>query len=501
MSFQKNARLVAMSRYAEASFGAGVTPNATAPTSHIQLLADRDASKSKIGLTILDNSNQATGEDEATETYQGKRSASMPIGMDLDDEHLPRLCLAHFGGIAQSTLAAAAGGLPVVTQQIITRLNRANSLQLPSYEFVDYLPGSQLDRRLESCVSQELKLTIINDDATQRMKMSQTWIGSGRVRRPSNLIWSPTSGYHVQKSSGRHYFTGLHAALRIGDYDGSGAGQNVVDYADCTVRKIEATFTNVTNENESYCPGAGQYFYSISGSGTAILWKASTAHALNAYVVFSGRVYKVTDIGSSPNQSGASGPTHTSGAVTNGDLELTFVNFNGIAAFGASTPVVLSEYVAYSDRLYKVTIAGTTHATTVPTHTSGTASNGTATLKFIIVMSESGAVAGQQLQQSRSSALQIVVDAKADSPFNDDLDNQKKLDLVFGAVGRYLRPGYRAQMLFHLYQITWKVVDEVDLNDFLRYTLEPLVQLDQAQGKVLDVTCQNSALATEYIAA
>lgn len=48
----------------------------------------------------------------------------------------------------------------------------------------------------------------------------------------------------------------------------------------------------------------------------------------------------------------------------------------------AATAVLVGEQYFYSGRLYTVTGAGTTHASTAPTHTSGSASNGTATLAY-----------------------------------------------------------------------------------------------------------------------
>jgi len=48
----------------------------------------------------------------------------------------------------------------------------------------------------------------------------------------------------------------------------------------------------------------------------------------------------------------------------------------------ASTPVLVGQQYVVSNRLYTVTGAGTTHASTAPTHTSGSATNGTATFTY-----------------------------------------------------------------------------------------------------------------------
>jgi hypothetical protein len=48
----------------------------------------------------------------------------------------------------------------------------------------------------------------------------------------------------------------------------------------------------------------------------------------------------------------------------------------------ANTAVTTGQQIYYSNRLYTVTVSGTTHASTAPTHLSGSASNGTATLAY-----------------------------------------------------------------------------------------------------------------------
>jgi hypothetical protein len=51
-------------------------------------------------------------------------------------------------------------------------------------------------------------------------------------------------------------------------------------------------------------------------------------------------------------------------------------------AFAASTAYTVGTQIFYSNRLYNVTTAGTTHSSTVPTHTTGAVANGTATLTY-----------------------------------------------------------------------------------------------------------------------
>jgi hypothetical protein len=493
MSFRQQDQLFAQSRKPQDDYQTPVTPNADAPTSHVQLLATREQTNFTYGISLLDNADQATGTDEPTETYVGRHNAEGQLDIQLDVEHSVRWHLAHFGGLATAELAAASSPYPVVNEHTVSRQDLAASLQLPAYEFVDYLPGSKKNRRYLSMLSRELQITGVNEDTVQRMTVRQSYVGSGKLIEPSGLIWAPTSGYHVEAATNRKYFTGLHARLSIGDYDGSGAGQNVVNYADCRLRRWNVTYRNEYLEAEAICPGAGLYFYNVNGN----VWKATTVVAEDDVLVWQGRIYLVTAV-TGDAETGASAPVHTTGSAANGDATLQLVNFGGIANWLASTPVALGEYLASEGRLYLVTVAGTT-TTTTPQHTSGTATNGTATLKFIAVIAESGAVSGQLLLVRRTAEPEFVIDAEANSPFIEDQRGQKPLDIVFGAIGGLIRPTYNYQMLHHLYNVSYETVGETFLNGLLRYTIKPRVKLDLAQNKVVEVKFRNSKADSEYV--
>jgi hypothetical protein len=139
------------------------------------------------------------------------------------------------------------------------------------------------------------------------------------------------------------------------------------------------------------------------------LWTASTAYTLNTQVYYANNLYTVTTAGTT----GSTAPSHTSGAVSNGSATLTYVgkpatvkatlSVSSIIRFDitdpgigynaaptinigtqwtASTAVTIGQQIWYSNRLYTVATAGTTHASTAPSHNSGTVSNGSATLTY-----------------------------------------------------------------------------------------------------------------------
>lgn len=95
-----------------------------------------------------------------------------------------------------------------------------------------------------------------------------------------------------------------------------------------------------------------------------------------SYLSVDGRYYKVTTAGTT----GTTAPTHTSGAASNGTASLTYTG--KLSQFVISTTVALNNYLSYDGRYYQVTTAGTT-GTTNPTHTTGVVANGTAQLTYV----------------------------------------------------------------------------------------------------------------------
>jgi hypothetical protein len=78
------------------------------------------------------------------------------------------------------------------------------------------------------------------------------------------------------------------------------------------------------------------------------------------------------------------------------------------------TLLTLNQKIYYNDRLYTVTVAGTT-STTPPSHTSSTASNGTATLEYVRIYGPAldGTYTGQVIRQFYAQSAQATIDPDA----------------------------------------------------------------------------------------
>jgi hypothetical protein len=118
-------------------------------------------------------------------------------------------------------------------------------------------------------------------------------------------------------------------------------------------------YCTVSNKGDNYTSDPTVTF------GTA--WSALSAVLVGEQYFQSGKLYTVSTAGFF----GSVAPSHTSGTVVNSP------------SFAFSTALTLNSTVYVSNRLYKVTTAGTTSVGTTPTHTTGTVTNGTAALLYL----------------------------------------------------------------------------------------------------------------------
>lgn len=118
--------------------------------------------------------------------------------------------------------------------------------------------------------------------------------------------------------------------------------------------------------------------------------------------------------------------TLTSGVVT--QVDLTFAGFGyretNLPTATVSAPfvkdvtwtkssvMILNKIVLHENRFYKVTVAGTTSSTTGPTHTSGTAVNGTVTFEYL----GSNALVNVNVEKTNAE-IELIISPNKDSVF------------------------------------------------------------------------------------
>ena len=136
--------------------------------------------------------------------------------------------------------------------------------------------------------------------------------------------------------------------------------------------------------------GAGYTASPMVGPTGATRWAASTALTANQVRMWNGNIYVVSVAGTS----GASGPTHTSGTAVNGSSTLLWVGTAGTlgAPFMSASTHVVGTFYFYANNLYICTTGGAGTAATPPTHTSGIASAGTAAFKYVGTVAKASAV-------------------------------------------------------------------------------------------------------------
>ena len=110
-------------------------------------------------------------------------------------------------------------------------------------------------------------------------------------------------------------------------------------------------------------------------------WLPNQTALVNQKLTFQNNVYRVA-------VSGVTGP------------EATLFAFN--------TAVSSADHLYYSDRLYTVTFAGTTDSVIAPTHTSGTDTNGTATLLYVGNTNQAGPVHRKGSVKNGTTVLEYI---------------------------------------------------------------------------------------------
>jgi PKD repeat protein len=114
---------------------------------------------------------------------------------------------------------------------------------------------------------------------------------------------------------------------------------------------------------------------------TATAWSASGTGTSDVRYFSGSNVYLATTTGTF---SSSTSPSHTSGITTNGTVDLLWIGTTGTLGNPfQKTAVTRGTQYFYGNNLYVCSVAGTPSATAPPTHTTGTASSGTATFLYV----------------------------------------------------------------------------------------------------------------------
>ena len=203
--------------------------------------------------------------------------------------------------------------------------------------------------------SQTVSSTTITGQPAVGATFTATGAGSGTGTASFKSISSITLLGGVKEINIINAGSGYTSAPAITFSGGGGSGA----VATAKMSNGSVLYCTISNKGDNYTTDPTVTF------GTE--WSALSAVLIGEQYFQSGKLYTVSTAGFF----GSVAPSHTSGTAINSP------------AFASSTALALNSTVHVSGRLYKVTTAGTTHASTVPTHTSGTVTNGTAALLYL----------------------------------------------------------------------------------------------------------------------
>ncbi len=127
--------------------------------------------------------------------------------------------------------------------------------------------------------------------------------------------------------------------------------------------------------------GAGYTAQPMIGPSGTTRWAATTALTANTVRAWGGNLYVVTTAGTSA----ASGPSHTSGTAADGAATLLWVGTSGCLgnAFMSTSNHVIGTQYFYGNNLYVCTTGGAGSAASPPTHVAGIQSAGTAAFRYV----------------------------------------------------------------------------------------------------------------------
>lgn len=166
------------------------TVTAVASAANFKQVLAKDKGLAQAAPSIADNKEYATGQPQATEQWIVAHEAQRQLDYDLCFEEIGRALLLAFGKVV--TTQPDAGGNPTVYQHVFSPMDVTVTRQLPAITLVEQL-GSAIDRKFPSMVSESLGF---RGEGSQRLSVSESLHGSGKLTTPSGLTGTDISGCH-----------------------------------------------------------------------------------------------------------------------------------------------------------------------------------------------------------------------------------------------------------------------------------------------------------------
>ena len=241
----KSQRVILIGSKPQADF---LTAIATAdPTNYVRLEV-MDADFAKLTPKTSDNSEDATGYEQATEQYLESWDAEAQHSLAVSSEQIGRVLLLLFGSVVTTQPDEEAA--PNVYQHVFKPMDVSSARQLPATTLVEIL-GTALNRKHPSmCV----KNFSMKGDGLKRVESSFQFKGSGKEITPSGLSVTQAK---ARLLTGLHYFFNSQATLTLAD---AVTLANAVAYgANRRHNNWEFGFDNQFIEDEGYFPGADRF--------------------------------------------------------------------------------------------------------------------------------------------------------------------------------------------------------------------------------------------------
>jgi hypothetical protein len=171
------------------------TITATGVAANFKQVLAKDRNLAQAAPTIADNKDYATGQPQPTEQWIVAHDATRQFEYDLCFEEIGRALLLAFGKVV--TTQPDAPGNPLVYQHVFSPMDVSVTRQLPATTIVEQL-GSAVNRKFPSMVSASLGF---RGEGSQRLQVSESLQGSGKLIAPSGLAGVDITGCHYGHQS------------------------------------------------------------------------------------------------------------------------------------------------------------------------------------------------------------------------------------------------------------------------------------------------------------